>query len=138
MGGAKNGAVAPAAGNRRVVGTIAEAAAIARAAARHEPAPEAVPAGEITRRHPGRHRDSDPHRANSAAPGNPDDVASRADAEADAPRRACAAPVEETPEDDADKTAAHLIAGRAYAYGRSIVEADPDAKKTGETVAIES
>jgi hypothetical protein len=37
-----------------------------------------------------------------------------------------------------DRTAAHLIlAGRAYAYGQSIVHGD-SAKKAGDSVAIES
>jgi hypothetical protein len=136
MGGSKNGAAsvaAPSAGSRRVVGTIAEAAAIARAGARHEPP---SPPRESAR------RDRRPVRAERDA------------SHESAPAERHAAPRSESPEDPAphrtravdaaevqgaDGTVTHhILAERAYAYGRSIVEAGPEPKKPGETVEIES
>ncbi|MGE5538816.1 MAG: hypothetical protein ACM30I_09375 [Gemmatimonas sp.] len=134
-GGAKPGSavsVVSAAGSRRGIGTIAEAAAAARAAAAE---PGAVTPSEPHTSHDQRQRRDDAAHPHSER-GHADDEG----AEAIAPRRnrAGAGLLKETVE-GADKTAAHLIlAGRAYAYGRSIVETKPEAKKPGDTLAIES
>jgi hypothetical protein len=144
MGGAKKGAAnaaAPTAGSRRVVGTIAEAAAIARAAADHEPA-QPIPPRETPTRVSGR-RDRRSHRApereasETAPPADGADAPSEGGAEDPAPRRKGS--VDPAQVGNADRTVEHLIlAERAYAYGRSIVEAGPEPKKPGETVEIES
>ena len=145
-GGAKTGAAnaaAPTAGSRRVVGTIAEAAAIARAAADHEPA-QPIPPRETSMRVSGR-RDRRSHRApereasesETALPADGTGSPSEGGAEDPAPRRKGA--VDPAQVGNADRTVEHLIlAERAYAYGRSIVEAGPEPKKPGETVEIES
>jgi hypothetical protein len=143
-GGARNGAamaVAPIAGSKRVVGTIAEAAAIARAAAGDEsaPAPILVTSQRDRGKQLGKPRASARAEADAGTPcGERDGIPQADDADSVAPRGGAVGAVIEKPNDHADTTAHLILAERAYAYGRSIVETNPEDKKLGDKLAIES
>ncbi|HTI85411.1 MAG TPA: hypothetical protein VL966_02295 [Alphaproteobacteria bacterium] len=137
MGGSKNGAAsmaAPTASSRRAVGTIAEAAAIARAGARHEPA---TPSRESARRDRRLARITERETSEDSISERDRAAIREEGAEDAAPRRAQA--VDPAEVQGADGTVTHqILAERAYAYGRSIVEAGPEPKKPGETLEIKS
>jgi hypothetical protein len=143
MGGTKSSTATSAvrnAGSRKAVaGTIAEAAAIARRAAEDgqgaavPAAGTAPPAGERESRSSSRSTSEQPASERQSEPEalpQPDVIPLR--------RSRAGAGQLKDPVSEPDRTAAHLIlAGRAYAYGKSIVHGD-GTKKAGDSVAIES
>jgi hypothetical protein len=144
MGGTKSSAAvsaASAAGSRRAVaGTIAEAAAIARRAAEDgRSAADAAPVSSPPADDQERHTRAQPETTDDRADQSPMPVQECPPADSVLMRRSRAGAGQlKDASQEPDRTAVHLIlAGRAYAYGKSIVHPD-GSKKPGESVAIES
>jgi hypothetical protein len=143
MGGAKSStapsAVSRASSRKTVAGTIAEAAAIARRAAEDGQSAPVAMAGATP--------SANERDGGSPLPRHSEERVSERQAltEGSAPsdpvllrRTRAGAGQLKDPVSEPDRTAAHLIlAGRAYAYGRSIVHGD-GGRKAGDSVAIES
>jgi hypothetical protein len=142
MGGAKSSAAVSAAsttGSRRVAGTIAEAAAIARRAAEdRQSAPVSAPASPPPNDEQERHGAPSPESSKAALDQDSvSDGSPPADPVLMRRSRAGAGQLKDASQGP-DSGAVHLIlAGRAYAYGKSIVHPD-EGKKPGDSVAIES
>lgn len=140
MGGAKSSAAAVSAAStagskRAVAGTIAEAAAIARRAAedRQSAPASSPPADERERRTPPQGEIPETMCEQSPVPDEPPP----AELALMRRSRAGAGQLKDIAQEP-DRTAVHLIlAGRAYAYGKSIVH-PAENKKPGDSIAIES